>query len=131
MISNGQLPSVATAPDDAVDYDDLLARCMDNQDLAQRILARFGQTFGEDLNRFCEAAEAQDADQMAYLAHRLKGASANVSATRLLGVLTELECLVRSFRPDDLTALMEQLKIEWTRFKLEAPLKRQHVAAAD
>jgi len=131
MISNGQLLSVATAPDDAVDYDDLLARCMDNQDLAQRILARFEQTFGEDLNRFCDAVEAQDADQMAYLAHRLKGASANVSATKLLGVLNELESSVRSIRPDNLTALMEQLQNAWTHFKLDAPLKRQEMAAAD
>ena len=131
MICNGQLPSVATAPDEPVDYDELLARCMDNQDLAQRILTRFEQTFGDDLDSFCNAVEAQDADQMAYLAHRIKGASANVSATRLLGVLTELDYLVRSSRPNDLTVLIKQLQNEWTRFKLGSPTKWKNVTAAD
>ena len=118
-------------PDEPVDYDDLLARCMDNQDLAQRILARFEQTFGDDLNSFCKAVGDQDADQMARLAHRLKGASANVSATKLFGVLTELESLVRSSRQDDPTELMGDLQNEWARFKLGSPLKRRHAAAVD
>ena len=75
--------------------------------------------------------EAQDAEQMAHLAHRLKGASANISATKILGVLTELESFVTSSRPDDLTALMDQLQSEWARFKLGSPTQWQNVTAAN
>ena len=96
--------------------DELLARCMGNIDFATRVLAKFQHRFAEDLVELDEAILAQDAAAVAHIAHRIKGASANVAAVQLRARLAEIEELGRTERLSDISAGMVQLRHEWSRF---------------
>ena len=84
---------------DPVDYPDLLRRCMGKTELAERLLRKLTQQADEDLQAIGKAVEQKDAAALAASAHRLKGASANVSATCLRQAAAEMEELGRNGRP--------------------------------
>jgi HPt (histidine-containing phosphotransfer) domain-containing protein len=131
MNSDNQVGLVATLPDEPVDYAELLTRCMGNNELAQRVLARFEQSFADGLVELQEAFDDQSGDRIANVAHRLKGASANVSAMKLSDLLSELEELGRLGLVEPMSKLVDQLQREWIRFKQRSPLERSTVTAAD
>jgi HPt (histidine-containing phosphotransfer) domain-containing protein len=100
--------------------DELLARCMGNIGFAERILAKFQDRFEHDLEELDKALQARDADAVARTAHRIKGASANVAASRLHEHAAEIERLGRTARLSDIPHGLEQLRDEWSRFVHEA-----------
>ena len=63
-----------------IDQEDLLTRCMGNRDFAHRILQSFAKQLSADLNALESAIDRGDVDQVAVIAHRVKGTSSNVSA---------------------------------------------------
>ena len=93
-------PGDASAPagDQAepVDLDALLHRCMGREEFREEILKKFTDKAREDLAGMEESARKRDAEQIAFLAHRLKGASASVSAGALSKAAGDLEELARS-----------------------------------
>ncbi len=105
-------------PDVAVvDYSDLVARCMGNLEFAEKILGKFEERLEEDLGLLENEVNQHDAAGIARVAHRLKGASANVSASRLCDVLSRLEQLGRTEQLQQVPACMDELRSEWNRFK--------------
>jgi HPt (histidine-containing phosphotransfer) domain-containing protein len=96
--------------------DELLARCMGNIDFASRVLAKFQDRFAEDLQELDQAVLAQDAAAAAHVAHRIKGAAANVAAVQLRERSAEIEQLGRAQRLSDIPAGVDQLRREWSRF---------------
>ncbi len=76
-----------------IDQDDLLTRCMGNRHFAKRILQSFARQFAADLDALESAIDCGDVDQIAVIAHRVKGTSSNVSARgihRLAAEIAEL-----------------------------------------
>jgi HPt (histidine-containing phosphotransfer) domain-containing protein len=98
------------------DYEQLLARCMGNIEFAERVLDKFQQRFAGDLDELDRLLEARQSEGLARLAHRLKGASANVSAPRLQARAARLEELARAERLDEACPVLEELRGEWSQF---------------
>ena len=100
----------------ALQYDELVARLMGNVELAERLIASFQRHFQEEVAQIQKQLDAEDADGIATLAHRLKGASANVAAERLRHRAEEIERLARAERLDRIPPHLDQLQNEWARF---------------
>lgn len=131
MTTNCQTLYDAALASEPVDYAELIGRCMDSVDLAERILGRFEQSFENDLAELLEACRRRDGDRVAGIAHRMKGASANVSADGLTLITSELERLGRSRTFDDMGKWVTELHREWARFQQRPPLGEAMIHAAD
>jgi signal transduction histidine kinase/DNA-binding response OmpR family regulator/HPt (histidine-containing phosphotransfer) domain-containing protein len=106
---DGALPAV-------VDFQSLLKRCLGNRDLPKKLLAKFHARLPEELNQISAAVAAGDSDLVASLAHRLKGAAANLSAEPLREIAGELETLGRSGDLKGAEDWVVQLNSEGGRF---------------
>ncbi len=102
--------------DGIINVEELLARCMGNGDMAQRILTKFQDRLGLDLEELQLGLDQQNAGAIAQVAHRIKGASASVSAPRLYGLAATIEQLGRAERISEIPSGVEQLRHEWARF---------------
>lgn len=98
------------------DGQELLARCMGNHDFARRILTRFQTRLQEDLAKLEEASLAGNAGQLAIIAHRLKGAAANVASHVLRDRAAEIEELARRETLSTIPFHLRQLQGECSRF---------------
>jgi HPt (histidine-containing phosphotransfer) domain-containing protein len=114
----------------ALEYDELVARLMGNVELAERLIASFQRHFQEEVTQIQKQLDAEDADGIAVLAHRLKGASANVAAERLRHLAEEIEQLARAEQLDRIPPHLDQLRDEWTRFVDSASSRTRPPAAA-
>jgi HPt (histidine-containing phosphotransfer) domain-containing protein len=108
-------------PHAVLDFDALLARCLGDLDLVQRVLNKFLNRVPEDLTQIDESILAGDAKKTARLAHALKGAAASLSADSIREVAMGLEDAVRSEEPDAARASLSRLRNEWNRFLEYAP----------
>ncbi len=104
-----------------LDVEDLLVRCLGNAEFAERILAKFQERCGQDLAELEAAMVAGDTAKVGKLAHRLKGASANVSALGMQTLAAKMEQAVHQGSMEELLADLEDLKDEWNRFTSAAP----------
>ena len=78
------------------DEPSLRARCMGRDSLVQRLLAQFARQGKQDMDSLLAAAQAGDPAAVQSMAHRLKGAAANVSALEVRTVAAELETLAKA-----------------------------------
>ena len=92
------------------DYDEMLTRCVGKVELLERAMTRFRGDLVSDLEQLSTACDAKDADQIARTAHRIKGASANVSAHQLSTAAAVLEASARKHELNDLTQQWEQVE---------------------
>lgn len=92
------------------DLESLLNRCMGNIDLVQRVLDKFQQRLPEELDAMEKALQLGDTEQVARIAHRVRGSSATVSAESLAQAATEIEHASREGRPAELPARIENLR---------------------
>ncbi len=102
-----------------IDLDDLMARCLNNIELAQRVIVMFQESSDENFIGIEEAVAAKDTESIAHLAHRLKGASANVAASGLCDQAAELEQAARRCLLAEIPGHLENLRQEWFRFTSE------------
>jgi HPt (histidine-containing phosphotransfer) domain-containing protein len=107
------------SPGDAevLDYDALIERCMGNLNLAHRLLERCQTHLPQEIDEVEKALEQQDADQVACLAHRLKGATATILAQGMNQVAEEIERCGHRGCLADIPPQMERLRREWDRFR--------------
>jgi HPt (histidine-containing phosphotransfer) domain-containing protein len=89
------------------DFDSLLARCMGNREFVVRILHKFDAKGRSDLKALEQAVQAQDAEVIAFAAHTIKSAAANLSANFLREAAGEMELTARS---GDISAAAGQLE---------------------
>jgi Amt family ammonium transporter len=101
---------------EAIDFESLLERCMGNLDFVERVLERFQERFPQQLAELERLLETKDAEQLAMAAHRIKGNSANVSATGLHRVAGEIEGLCRANRLGEIPRHVDRLHREWARY---------------
>lgn len=102
-----------TAP---LDFEQLCRRCMGRLDLAERLLASFERRFPLELVEIESCLAEGDLPRLVQLAHRLKGASANISAPRLHALMQRLEDAACGESPDAAAGLLTQLQSEWEKF---------------
>jgi len=105
-----------------LDVQDLMARCMGNIEFAERVLSTFQELGNEALADLEQAIAAEDAETLARLAHRLKGASANAAAPGLRAHAAEIERAARQSSLGEIPAHMQNLRQEWNRFASTVPL---------
>jgi Amt family ammonium transporter len=113
-----------------LDGEELLARCMGNWDFAMRVVSKFRSRLEQDLIDMDQALQAQDCDLLARLAHRIKGASASVSAVQLRQRAAELEHAARARRSADVSTGVERLRHESNRFLHELSVLELDVCEA-
>ena len=104
-----------------LDLDALLARCMGDSAVAERILAKFQRRLPDDLIQIETSVLAGEAERVASLAHALKGAAANLSAVALREAAARLETAGRNADLDGARACLRQLRGEWERFLQQLP----------
>lgn len=111
-----------------LDTEELLARCMGNIEFAERLLAKFQGRLDEDLLELEAAMRVEDPDVIARVAHRIKGASANVAAHDLRKRAAEIEQLARDRALAEIPAQLVELRGERRRFAQYAVLSGSSVA---
>ncbi len=84
-------PPTAAVDDAPINLATALQRCLGRQDFLERILQTFKKKVAKDIEALQAHVKAGAMDQVALLAHGLKGAAANVSAERLRLAAYELE----------------------------------------
>lgn len=117
------LPSGHAAPCDGdtaeatppLDCESLAERFMGDWDFVQIILAKFQQQVDVDLEQLEKSVLERDAKQTAALAHRIKGAAANVSAVEVSRLAAELEVMGREDLMDDAGGRLSRIKNECRR----------------
>jgi HPt (histidine-containing phosphotransfer) domain-containing protein len=75
----------------AFDYQALLARCMGNQDLVRRLLRKFAEQIEGDLASLRQSLAEKDALETAKAAHKIKGATANLTIEAVRKLVAGLE----------------------------------------
>src|SRR5262245_7493911 len=66
-----------------VDYEELVTRCLNKIDFAERMLTLFQSHCGKELAVLEQACEAADLEAVRRISHRLAGAAANAAANGL------------------------------------------------
>jgi signal transduction histidine kinase/CheY-like chemotaxis protein len=110
-------PSPTAVPAGVLDYPDLLQRCRGGVELAARLVGKLVEQAGEDARGISLAIHQHNAGALAASAHRLKGASANVSAGNLRLLAAELESFGRNNNLSAAAALLPKLEKELERLK--------------
>ena len=109
--------SIAASSTPAIDLASLLGRCLGNFKMVERVLTAFRNAGSSDLSQLQSAIEDENFSEIAEIAHRFKGSASNVSATVLQETLAQIEHLGREQKSDELPALIERLKAEWSSFE--------------
>lgn len=116
----------ASEPMKAFDFEAMLARCLGKRDLVDRALSRFESVIQTSLEELEAAIDGTDAAEITRIAHRLKGASANVSALRLQAHAAEIEKLASAQKLDEVSGCLKQLHKEVSQFSQSTASLWQH-----
>ncbi|MEW4452954.1 Hpt domain-containing protein [Bremerella sp. JC817] len=84
-------PMLTFSTDQSINWETLTSRCIGRIDLVEKALDRFQQALVGDLEALEAAADEQNSEEVARIAHRIKGTSLTVSADRLAEIATKLE----------------------------------------
>ena len=113
-------PRPQVSRDDVINVPELLARCLGNVEIAERVLNKFSDRFGSDLCDLQRGLTGPNLELISQAAHRIKGSSANVSAHRLCDLATEIEQLARLEQTEEISRYVEELHREWERFDVSS-----------
>jgi HPt (histidine-containing phosphotransfer) domain-containing protein len=99
---------------DAINTESLLERCMNNAQIARKVLSRFQKSAEDTVVRLEQALDSDDVSQAAIHAHTLKGAAASVSAEPLSKAAAEIEqqCKVAATAAARTTLLTLRLELK-------------------
>jgi len=111
------LAADSPSADAPYDSDELLYRCLGNQELARRVLRKFHSNFAGELSRMEACCEAGDLEEVKRLAHRLRGSAANVAARELSRLAAELEQLAGLGLHMRVSQTLAALERQWHCFK--------------
>lgn len=99
-----------------MNFDELLTRCLNNIEFAERMLTLFHGRCADDVAELEEAFNRSDIDSVRRIAHRLAGASANAAATGLQSRAAELRRAVDRNATHEIQPRLLELREEWRRF---------------
>jgi two-component system sensor histidine kinase/response regulator len=98
-----------------LDCESLIDRFMGDWDFVQVILEKFHQQIGTDLEQLEQSLIEHNAERAALLAHRIKGAAANVSAVEVSRLAAELEAMGRDADLSQADDRLARIKVECRR----------------
>ena len=96
-----------------IQLEELYERCLGNLSLVERVLETFEEQFGPHVSQLQQALSASDVPTISRIAHKLKGASSNVSAGRLQRVMQAIEEAAGENRLDVVQQALSELEQEW------------------
>ncbi len=103
--------------------DELMERCLGNLNFAQRVVSVFEEHFGRDLAALEAGLASDDMDEVARIAHRMKGSSANAAAPQLCRDMASIEELAQHHRSAEMARCILKLREDWSQFRETA----QHI----
>ena len=92
-----------------INLESLKARFLGNTDLLDRVLSTFAQTLDADLRALEQAVLARNAENAAFLAHRIKGMAASIEARVLWKDASLAEESAKANSHDKLSSSLSQL----------------------
>lgn len=95
---------------------ELLARCAGQRDLVRRVLSMYVGQMDADIPELLNKIQNGESDEVAQLAHRMKGASANVVAEELRVIAADVEKCARESRLDHAQDCVNQLEVKWNDY---------------
>ena len=96
--------------------EELLARCVGRLDLVQRVLDAYATQMEEDIPKLLAELEVGNSSDVARIAHRIKGASANAAVEALRSDAEEIELLARADQLNQASSRAGQLKQDWSEY---------------
>ena len=109
-------PPTTSLASGVLDLEELRNRCMGDVDLVQQVLKNFEQRIPEEMETIEKALQLQDTEQIACIAHRVKGTLATVSAEGSDACRGGNRKAGRQGRLSDLPAGIEHLHDEWEKY---------------
>lgn len=106
----------------SVDLDELLDRCLGRLDVVEKVLGRFQDAIGHELEQLELALRAADCGEIARLAHRIKGTALTVSARGLHDCAKRLESSAATKQLREIEDGVAVLKQECARLADRLPL---------
>jgi HPt (histidine-containing phosphotransfer) domain-containing protein len=100
-----------------LDFEALVNRCMGNMDFVDRVLLKINERLPLDIEELERALNQQDAQQVAGVAHRIKGSVANISANKLQGIAQEIENMGREGIIESIPSRINALHKEWENLR--------------
>jgi signal transduction histidine kinase/DNA-binding response OmpR family regulator len=95
----------------------LLKRCMGNRNLAEKLIEKFMDQADHDLRELSAAFANNETAGVIAMAHRIKGAAANLSMDRLSQIAGQAEARARDGRLDGMREEIQSLKTEILRIQ--------------
>ncbi|MFO7569624.1 MAG: PAS domain S-box protein [Smithellaceae bacterium] len=109
------IPDVEDVPD--FDEQEMMDRLMADQDTAARVIGIFLNQLARDLARLRAFCGERDAAGIASLAHRLKGAAANVSASAIRKNMQQIEAAASKRQWNEVAGHLDELDRQMRKFK--------------
>jgi HPt (histidine-containing phosphotransfer) domain-containing protein len=106
---------------EVLNLNELVDRCLGNLEFVERLLEQFEKLLARDVSVITQAAGARDLDTICQISHRIKGASANVSAPALVKVASEIEAAAKDADFDTIWSRLPVLSAERDRFGRSTP----------
>lgn len=95
-----------------IECNELLERCLGNETLVQRVLKKFVDQVGTDLDLLVSAIAGQDVTESIRLAHKVRGTSLSVSALEMSKIAHDIELRAETANDDELLKLTVNLATE-------------------
>ena len=105
--------SPRSLPNGPIDCEELLSRCMGRMELMERMLTSFRDNAESDVDALLDAIESGDKQELARIAHKLKGTSLTVSARSLADTADRLQEVAVRDAEDSLSDFACELKREY------------------
>ncbi len=99
-----------------VDYDELVTRCLNKLDFAERMLTLFQNHCGDEMVVLEQAFAEGNLESVRRIAHRLGGAAANAAAFGLQTCAGDLRLAASSGSLQQTSRSLGELQREWRRF---------------
>lgn len=97
--------------------DALLARCAGDESICRRVLDKYSQQMQVDVSALVSFVESGNCQEACRVAHRIKGASANVAAMEISRLASDIEKLAADGQQNEATPLTHELVDAWNQHR--------------